>query len=133
MSELVGSACLGLADIITDSITYARLRSGDVAVPNEGYKSAYVVALCFGVVTTALSLAYRLRNARAVRAHVRELGEQGRTIASASASAARRQAQQNEWELAQTHRTLVILSLALLSVATQGMDQSELRLAHERD
>ena len=131
MSELVGSTCLGLADIITYSIAYARLRSGDVAVPNEGYKSAYVVVLCFGVVTTALSLAYRLRNARAVRAHVRELGEQGRTIASASA--ARRQAQQNEWELAQTHRTLVILSLALLSVAMQGMDQSELRLAHERD
>ena len=129
MSELVGSTCLGLADIITDAITYARLRSGDM--PNEGYKTAYVVVLCFGVVTTALSLAYRLRNARAVRAHVRELGEQGRTIASASA--ARRQAQQNEWELAQTHRTLVILSLALLSVAMQGMDQSELRLAHERN
>ena len=131
MSELVGSVCLGLADLITDAIAYARLRSGDVAVPNEGYNTAYLAILCLGVVSTALSLAYRLRNARAVRAHVRELGEQGRTIASASA--ARRQAQQNEWELAQTHRTLVILSLALLSVAMQGMDQSELRLAHERD
>ena len=129
MSELVGSTCLGLADIITDAISYARLRSGNM--PNEGYKTAYVVVLCFGVVTTALSISYRVRNARLVRSHVRELGEQGRT--SASASAARRQAQQNEWELAQTHRTLVILSLALLSVAMQGMDQSELRLAHERD
>ncbi len=127
MSELVGSVCLGLADLVTDAITYARLgQSGYVAVPNEGYKTAYVVILCFGVVTTALSLLYRLRNALLVRAHVRELGEQGRTIASASA--ARRQAQQNEWELAQTHRTLAILSLALLSVAAQGMGQSELPL-----
>jgi hypothetical protein len=33
---------------------------------------------------------------------------------------ARQQAQQHEWELAQTHRTKVISMLALLSVATQG-------------
>jgi hypothetical protein len=132
VSELVGSVCLGLADLITDAITYARL--GDVMVPSEGYKTAYVVILCFGVVTTALSLAYRLRNARLVRAHVRELGEQGRAIAqqnewelaqtyrtrARSSSTVRRQAQQHEFELAQTHRTKVILSLSLLSVLAQG-------------
>jgi hypothetical protein len=33
---------------------------------------------------------------------------------------ARRQAQQNEWELVQTNRTKVILSLALLSMVAQG-------------
>ena len=117
MSELVGSVCLGLADLITDAITYARLQSGDGAVPNEGYKAAYAAALSVGAVTTALSLLYRLRNAHIVRAHLRELGKQGRTK---SFSVARRQAQQHEWELAQTHRTKVISILALLSVATQG-------------
>ena len=117
MSELVGSVCLGLADLITDAITYARLRTGDVAVPNEGYKAAYAAALSVGAVTTALSLLYRLRNAHIMRAHLRELGEHGRTE---NASVARQQAQQHEWELAQTHRTKVISMLALLSVATQG-------------
>ncbi len=117
MSELVGSVCLGLADLITDAITYARLRSGEVAVPNEGYTTAYAAVLSVGAVTTVISLLYRLRNAHIVRAHLRELGEQGR---AESTSVARQQAQQHEWELAQTHRTKVISMLALLSVATQG-------------
>ena len=117
MSELVGSVCLGLADLITDAITFARLRSGEVAVPNEGYKAAYAAALSVGAVTTVLSQLYRLRNAHIMRAHMRELGEQGR---AEKTSVARQQAQQHEWELAQTHRTKVISMLALLSVATQG-------------
>jgi hypothetical protein len=117
VSELVGSVCLGLADLITDAITYARLRSGEVAVPNENYKAAYAAILSVGAVTTVLSLLYRLRNAHIMRAHMRELGEQGR---EKSTSVARQQAQQHEWELAQTHRTKVISMLALLSVATQG-------------
>ena len=117
MSELVGSVCLGLADLITDAITYARLRSGDVAVPSEGYKAAYAAVLSVGAVTTVLSLLYRLRNAHIVRAHLRKLGEHGR---AKSTSEARQQAQQHEWELVQTHRTKVISMLALLSVATQG-------------
>jgi hypothetical protein len=54
-----------------------------------------------------------------MRAQVLELGKQDHQ-ASATGSAARRQAQQHEWELAQTHRTKVILSLALLSVVAQG-------------
>ncbi len=117
MSELVGSIFIGLADIITDGITYARLRSGNIAVPNEGYKVAYTTVLCFGVVTTALSLGYRLRNARLMRADMIKLGQLSRAV---SASAARRQAQQCEWELAQTSRAKVIAVLALLAVAVQG-------------
>jgi hypothetical protein len=120
MSELVGSVCLGLADLITDGITYFRLASGDIAVLNEEYKAAYVTILCFGAVTTVLSLASRLRNARRMQAHLleAELGQQGRTF---GASQARRQLQQNEWELVQTHRTKTTLSLSLLSVMVQGM------------
>ncbi len=117
MSELVGSIFIGLADVITDGITYARLSAGDIAVPNEGYKAAYTTVLCFGTVTTALSLGYRLRNARLMRANMLELGQQGRAV---SVSEARRQAQQHEWELALTHRAKVVASLALLSVAAQG-------------
>ena len=117
MSELVISVCLGLADLITDAITYARLRSGDVAVANEGYKAAYAAVFSVSAVMTVLSLLYRLRNAHIMRAHLRELGEQGRTE---NTSVARQQARQHEWELAQTHRTKVISMLALLSVATQG-------------
>jgi hypothetical protein len=117
VSELVGSVCLGLADLVTDGIAYARFANGDIVVPNEGYKAAYAAVLCFGVVTTALSLGYRLRNAHLVRAHVLELGQQGR---AASVSEARRQAQQHQYELAQTQRMKVVSSLALLSVALQG-------------
>jgi hypothetical protein len=108
---------LGVADLITDALAYARLQSGEIAVPNDAYRAAYAVVLCFGVVTTVLSLAYRLRNARLMRAYVLELGKQDQ---KASVSAARKQAQQHEWELAQTHRTTTIASLALLSIVAQG-------------
>jgi hypothetical protein len=118
MSELVGAVCLGLADLITDGITYFQLASGDIAVLNEEYKAAYIAILCFGAVTTVLSLAFRLRNARLMQAHLLELGQQRRTV---GASEARRQLQQNEWELVQTHRTKTTLSLSLLSVVVQGM------------
>ena len=117
VSELVGSVCMGVADLITDAFAYARLQSGQIWVPNEGYKVAYVVILCFGGVSTGMSLAYRFRNARLMRAYMLELGKQAQ---KASTSAARQQAQQYEWELAQTHRTKVILSLTLLSVMAQG-------------
>ena len=108
---------MGVADLITDVLAYARLKSGEIMVPNDVYQAAYAVVLCFGVVTTVLSLGYRLRNARLMRAHVLELGKQDQ---KASVSAARKQAQQHEWELAQTHRTKIIASLALLSIVAQG-------------
>jgi hypothetical protein len=117
VSELVGSVFIGLADIVTDGIACALLMHGRIPVPSEGYKTVYIAVLSFGVVTTVFSLAYRFRNARLMRENVLELSDQGRT---ASSSAVRRQAQQNEWELAQTHRTKVSLSLGLLSVAAQG-------------
>ena len=116
-SELVGSVLIGVADILTDGIAYSRLLNGDVKVPHKGYYVAYATILCFGVITTALAIGYRLRNARLMRAHMRELGKPD---PAATVSAARRQAQQHEWELTQTHRTKTILSLALLSVAAQG-------------
>jgi hypothetical protein len=82
------------------------------------------MVLCLGVVTTALSLGYRLRNARLMRAHMLELGQQGRSV---RISEARRRMQQHEWELAQTHRTKVVASLALLSVTAQGRTATALQ------
>ncbi len=110
---------MGIADVITDAFAFARIESGEVAVPNDGYKAAYAVIFCFGVVTTGMALAYRFRNARLMRAQVLELGKQNHQ-ASDTGSAAQRQAQKHEWELAQTHRTKVIFSLELLSVVAQG-------------
>jgi len=112
---------LGVADTVTDGIACGRLLHGDVDVPNEGYKKAYVVILCFAVVASLLSMVYRLHNARLVRAQLLKLGQQGR--AGFSTSDVHRQLQQNEWELTSTHRAKVILSLALLSVALQGAMQ----------
>jgi hypothetical protein len=121
VSELVGSVCFGVADIATDAIVCSRLLHGDVEVPNEGYTAAYVAVMCFGVVAAAVSLAYRLHNARQVRAQLQELAKFGRIV---SATAAQRQAQRHEFELAQTYRTKAILSLSLLSIAVQGAAQA---------
>ncbi len=118
MSELVGSVCIGLADIVTDGISYALLTHGNTST-NPGLNTAYVAVLSFGVVTTILSLGYRFHNARRMQAHILELSEKQRRTGSSTAT--RRQAEQHEWELAQTHRTKIILSLGLLSVAAQGL------------
>ena len=120
VSELVGSVCMGLADLITDGITYSRLQHGDIVV-DEGYKAAYVSLLCFGGVTTLVALAYRLHNVHLVRAHLVELGQHVLgDVRTVSAGELRQQVQRHEWELQQTHRTKVILSLSLLSIMAQG-------------
>jgi hypothetical protein len=112
---LVLSICMALANLITDGIVFGCLLRGELKVSSEIYTAAYATILCFAVVTTALSLGYQIRSARLMRAQLRQLAPKGQ-----AASEARRQAQQHEWELAQTHRTKVKLSLSLASVAAQG-------------
>jgi hypothetical protein len=112
----VGSVFLALADLITDGVSAGRIVRGDIVV-SEDQKASYIGILCFGTVTTAVTVAYRLRNARLMRAQVLEASLQHRTV---STSEAQRQLKQHEWELVQTHRTKVISALALLGVATQG-------------
>jgi hypothetical protein len=94
------------------------LLRGDLRVTTPIYTAAYVVLLCFGVVVTLLSIGYRLSNARLMHAQLQQVVPQGRTVATGEA---RRQAQQSEWELVQTHRTKVTLTLSLASVAAQGV------------
>ena len=67
---------------------------------------------------TVLSIGYRLRNARLMHAQLQQVAPQGHAV---STGEAQRQAQQSEWELVQTHRTKVTLSLSLASVAAQGV------------
>jgi len=120
MGMLVFAICTALTNLVTDGIVFGRLLRGELIVSTEMYMVAYATILCFGVVVTALSLGYRIRNACLMKAQLQQLAPQGQTVAASSASAARRQLQQNEWELVQTHRTKVTLSLSLMTVAAHG-------------
>ncbi len=116
----MGSVFMGIADIITDGIAYTSLASGEAVFANGQYETAYLAILIFGVVTTTVALAYRLSNAQLVRATLLELVAAGKQSRTVSASEAQRQVQKHEFEMVQTHRTKVILSLSLLSVVAQG-------------
>jgi ABC-type branched-subunit amino acid transport system substrate-binding protein len=125
VSQLVLSMCMAIANLATDGIVFDNLLRGDLKVSSEIYMQAYATLLCFGVVATALSMGYRLRNARLVRAQLQKLTPQGEVLATKEAH---RQAEQHDWELKQTHRTKVTLSLSLMSVAVQGAPLASARL-----
>jgi hypothetical protein len=120
MGMLVLSICTAIANLVTDGIVFGRLLRGELTVSTALYTAAYATILCFGVVVIAVSLGYRIRNAILMKAQLQQLVPQGQKVAASSASAARRQLQQHEWELVQTHRTKVTLSLSLMTVAAQG-------------
>jgi hypothetical protein len=117
MGMLVFSICTALANLVTDGIVFGKIARGELAVPSDIYTVVYAMILCFGVAATALSIGYRIRNARLMKVQLQELAPQGQAAAT---TAAQRQAQQHGWELVQTHRTKVTLSLSLASVAAQG-------------
>jgi hypothetical protein len=121
MGQLIFSLCMAIANLATDAIVFGGLLRGDLEVSSAIYTAAYATLLCFGVVATALSMGYRIRNARLVRTQLQQLVPQGQALA---AKEAHRQAQQHNWELVQTHRTKVTLSLSLLTAAVQGMAAS---------
>jgi hypothetical protein len=77
VGQLVLSLCMSVANLATDAIVYALLLHGDLKVSTEIYTDTYATILCFGVVTTALSLGYRIGNARLVKAQLAELETQG--------------------------------------------------------
>ena len=137
-----------LADIITDGIACSRLLHGDVSVAaTKTYTVVYIVLLCLGVIATGVSVLYRLRNARLMNSSLKELGRNSaRFTISARFTESdselqrqnskdrlggrqqhdfRRQAQQYEWELAQTHRTKVSATLEVLSILLQGVCRCE--------
>jgi hypothetical protein len=115
---LVLSICMALGNLATDGIVCSSLLRGDLRVSTPIYTASYVVLLSFGVVVTVLSVGYRLRSARLMHAQLQQVAPQGHAVATGEA---RRQAQQSEWELVQTHRTKVTLTLSLASVAAQGV------------
>jgi tryptophan-rich sensory protein len=118
MGMLVFSICTALANLITDGIVFGKMARGELAVPSEIFTIVYATILCFGVVATALSLGYRIRNARLMKVQLHDLAPRGQAAAT---TASQRQAQQHAWELVQTHRTKVTLSLSLASAAAQGV------------
>jgi hypothetical protein len=118
VGQLVFSECMAIANLATDGIVFGHMLRGDLDVSSEIYMAAYATIVCFGIVSTALSFCYRLRNARLVRTHLQGLEPQGGVL---STKEAHRQARQHDWELVQTHRTKVTLTLSLASVAAQGV------------
>jgi hypothetical protein len=122
MGMLVLTVFAALTNLVTDGIVFGRLLRGELNVSSKVYTAACATIMCFGVVATALSLGYRIRNARLIRSQLQQLAPQGQSIA---VSMLRCQAQQHEWELVQTHRTKVTLSLSLTSVVAQGGHLSE--------
>jgi hypothetical protein len=115
---LVLSISMALGNLATDGIVCNSLLRGDLRVSTPIYTVSYIVLLCFGVGVTVLAIGYRLRNARLMHAQLQQVVPQGRAVATGEAQ---RQAQQSEWELVQTHRTKVTLTLSLASVAAQGV------------
>ena len=116
---------LQLADVITDGIACSRLLHGDVSVAaTKTYTVVYIVLLCLGVVATGVSVVYRLRNARWMNSSLKELGQSSARFTESDnklqRQKSRRQAQQHEWELAQTHRTKVSAALEIFSILVQG-------------
>jgi uncharacterized membrane protein len=112
--------CLECVDFATDAIACSRVLRGNVKASSELYKVAYVTVLIFGTVGIVVSVAYRLRSAALVRAHVHMLALKDLQRCAEVISEARRGATEFEWELEQTHRTKVSLSLALMTVVLQG-------------
>jgi hypothetical protein len=119
VSLLVMSVCAEVADLITDGIVCSRLLHGDIEVSSGAYKVAYITILCSGVVVTLVSLASRTRNARLVQASLQQLNLENEAH-TAGASEAQREAQNQEWELEKTHRTMVSTSLTLMGLLVQG-------------
>jgi hypothetical protein len=118
VGELVGYISMELADFATDCIACHRILQGDFKASQKLYNVAYVTALMFGAVGTVFSIAYRLQSALQVRADVKKMVlKQGR---GQEISEARRMMHKFEWELAQTHRTKIALSLALMTIVAQG-------------
>ena len=135
------------ADVVTDGLACSRLLRGEIAVSvTDTYKVVYIVILCLGVVATGFSVGYRIQNARWLKTSMKELDllqdrytvsdsqlqqqkstskelrrqKSSHRLGDRQQHDLRWQAQQHEWELAQTHRTKVATTLEVLSILLQG-------------
>jgi len=117
VSQLVLSGCMALANLITDGIVFDTLLHGGHKISTEIYTAAFATVLCFGFITTALSFGYRIHNARRIQAQLHQLDPRAQAVA---AEQAHRQAKQYQWELLQTDRTKVTLSLSIMTLIAQG-------------
>jgi hypothetical protein len=129
VAELVGTFLFELADLISDAITCFRVLNGSITSPapcgaertpplGEGYKVAYATFMFFGSLGAVVSIAYRIRNARLVAAHVKDLVSQRALDAGSTES--KTSMQKYQWERSQTYRSITISSLTLMSLAIEG-------------
>jgi hypothetical protein len=105
--------------LITDTLTCLRVLHGEMKFSSPSYKPAYVIFTALSIFGAVVSVLYRIRNARLLSAHVQE-ALQGASRNIGVRSVRQRQGQKYEWELVQTHRTLVVLSLNMMTVAVEG-------------
>ena len=116
-AELAGSIGLELIGLGSNSIaTYRAVRS---LTFQDGFRLAYLVLMSLSVLGSLTCIAHLLRNARAVRSHLRESVLVSENDAP-SVSDAKQQFQRFSWELKQTYRNFVQQGLVLLSLFTQG-------------
>ena len=109
-----------VADLITDTLTCLRVLHGEMKFSSPSYKPAYVIFTALSIFGAVVSVLYRIRNARLLSAHVQEALQAASRNLGAARSVRQRQGQKYEWELVQTHRTLVVLSLNMMTVAVEG-------------
>jgi hypothetical protein len=122
-AELIGALLMECADWITDFITCYRVLHGEIKVQHEEYKIVYAMCMVLGTFVMVISVVYRVRNARKVVKHLkRVLGPHQR--GDCLASKGRQQLLAFEWELTQTRRAKVVLSLAVMTVVAEGTTTS---------
>jgi hypothetical protein len=122
-AELIGALLMEFADWITDFLTCYRVLHGEIKVQHEEYKIVYAMCMVLGTFVMVISVVYRVRNARKVVKHLkRVLGPHQR--GDCLASKGRQQLLAFEWELMQTRRARVVLSLAVMTVVAEGTTTS---------
>jgi hypothetical protein len=122
-AELIGALLMEFADWITDFLTCYRVLHGEIKVQHEEYKIVYAMCMVLGTFVMVISVVYRVRNARKVVKHLkRVLGPHQR--GDCLASKGRQQLLAFEWELTQTRRARVVLSLAVMTVVAEGTTTS---------
>ena len=123
--ELAVVLVMELTDLASDWITCFRVLYGDTG-RFQRYKVPYTLFICLGTLGAAVSIVCRLQVGRKVASHVKEHAHKVATHSVRSSrlgsavSSERGQAQAYEFEIDQTHRALLVLSLDLLTVVLEG-------------
>jgi hypothetical protein len=121
LAKLAGSLMMETIDLVTDWIScYQVLHSEGISTSDE-YKVAYTMCISLGTLSTLFSIFYRIRNALLVRKHMLKLAMLNSRDVNSGKDDRKRQAQSYEWELLQSHRSLVTCGVEILTSVVQGI------------